>query len=96
MKIAKVNCPVIREALKDRKTFWTLNLYLREFQRTDDGCFTSGMVLRDGALTLHFEVALEDYLFNEEGQEAEALWKFAEKLTGKKCLHWKIVKTIEL
>lgn len=96
MKIAKLNCPIISEALKDRKTFWMLSRYLEGFKRTEDGCFLSRMVPYSGEPTLNFKLVLDDYLFNEEGGEAKALWKLAEKLTGKESIHWTIIKTVEL
>ena len=96
MKIAKLNCPIISEALKDRKTFQMLNVYLESFVRTEDKCFLSRMVPCGDALTLNFKLAIKDYLFNEGDGEAKALWKLAEKLTGKESIHWTIIKTVEL
>lgn len=99
MKIAKVNCPIISEALKDRRTFSTLSCYIEGFggyKRTEDGCFLSEIVQYDNKPTLNLKLSLEDYFFNEEGREAEKLWEFAEKLTGKKNIEWTIIKIVEL
>lgn len=54
------------------------------------------IVQYDNKSTLNFKLSLEDYFFNEEGREAEELWKFAEKLTGKKNIEWTVVKIVEL
>ena len=97
MKLAKLSCPVISEALKDRKTFGMLSLYMEGFagyERTDDECFLSKIVPFEGKPTLNFKLSLEDYFFNEP--ESEELWKLAEKLTGKTDIKWTILKVVEL
>lgn len=98
MKLAKLSCPIISEALKDRKTFGMLSLYIEGFagyERTEDGCFLSEIVPFEGKPTLDFKLSLEDYCFNEPAESKE-LWKLAEKLTGKKNIEWTILKIVEL
>ena len=99
MKIAKLNCPVISEALKDTEKFGVLHMYMcgiGGFERTEEGSFISKIVKYGDTSALQFKLALEDYFFNEEGREADELWKFAEELTGKQNIQWEILKIIEL
>lgn len=94
MKLAKLDCPVISEALKDKELFG-LRCYLSDFKRTPEGYFISQIVNCCGEQALDFKLALEDYFFNEY-QEYEKVWDLAEKLTGKKDIKWKIIKIVEL
>ena len=98
MKLAKVKCSILSEALKDRATFSALSMYLEGisgFSRTEDGCFISKIVPFDGKPTLDFKLCLEDYFFNEP-KEAEELWKFIEKSTGTTKLEWTIINVVTL
>ena len=98
MKLAKVKCSILSEALKDRATFSALSMYLEGisgFSRTEDGCFISKVIPFNGKPTLDFKLCLEDYFFNEP-KEAEELWKFVETSTGKKNIEWTIVNIVTL
>jgi hypothetical protein len=98
MKLAKLSCPIISEALKDRKSFHMLNLYLggvTGYERTEDGCFLTKIVPYGGKPTLNFKLSLEDYFCNED-EEAKQLWKFIEKKTGKASIEWSVIKIVEL
>lgn len=96
MKIAKIKSVVLDKALQDRKNFWTLSLYLGEYNRTEDGCFITEVVKDSDGWTTNLRLSLHDYLFNEEGQEAEKLWELAEKLIGKKTIDFKCINTVIL
>ena len=97
MKIAKLSCPIISEALKDRKIFPSLNLYLGNsgHGRTEDGCFLTDVVSYGEKPTLNFKLVLDDYFFNEE-EEAEQLWQFIKEKTGNTNIEWTVLKVVEL
>lgn len=96
MKIAKIKSVVLDKALQDRKNFWTLSVYLGEYNRTEDGCFISEIVKDTDGWTTNLRLSLEDYLFNEAGQEAEKLWELAEKLIGKKTIDFKCINIVTI
>lgn len=96
MKIAKIKSVVLDKALQDRKSFWTLSLYLREYNRTEDGCFISEIVKDTDGWTTNLRLSLQDYLFNEGGQEADKLWELAEKLIGKKTIDFKCINIVTI
>jgi len=101
MRIAKIKSVVLDKALQDRKNFWTLSVYLGEYRRTEDGCFITEVVKEYGATakdpwTTNLRLSLQDYFFNEERQEVDKLWNFAEKLIGKKTIDFKCINVVEL
>lgn len=96
MKIAKIKSVVLDKALQDRKNFWTPSVYLGEYNRTEDGCFITEVVKDTDGWTTNLRLSLEDYLFNEAGQEAEKLWELAEKLIGKKTIDFKCINIVTI
>lgn len=99
MKLAKVKSVVLDGALKTNE-FPSLHMYIAGFggfERTSDGCFVSKIVKdSDNKPVLDIRLALEDYFFNEEGQEAEKLWEFAENIVGKKFVDIKVINIVSL
>lgn len=98
MRLVKLDCPIISKALEDYNSFRALHMYIAGFtgfERTEDGCFLSKIVKCGDELALDFKLTLEDYFFNEH-KEAEKLWEFAEKMTGKKNITWEVVKVVTI
>jgi hypothetical protein len=96
MRIAKIKSEVLSKALQDRENFWTLSVYLDEYNRTEDGCFVTEVVKDTDGWTTNLRLSLGDYLFNEAGQEAEKLWDLAEKLIGKKTIDFKCINIVTI
>lgn len=96
MRIAKIKSEVLSKALQDRKSFWTLSVYLGEYNRTEDGCFVTEVVKDSDGWTTNLKLSLHDYLFNEAGQEAEKLWELAEKLIGKKTIDFRCINIVTI
>lgn len=98
MKFAKVQSRVLDEALKNPREFSSLYMYFAGFggyERTEDGCFLSKIVLDEGKPTLDMKLSLFDYSFNES-EEFNKLAEFAKKLLGKSVIDFKVVKVVEL
>lgn len=96
MRIAKIKSEVLSKALQDRKSFWTLSVYLGEYNRTEDGCFVTEVVKDSDGWTTNLKLSLHDYLFNEGGQEADKLWELAEKLIGKKTIDFRCINIVTI
>lgn len=85
MVLAKVKMSKEFMEIFNDKEFSMLRLYLSMLKRDGD-CFISEVVDNE----LNLKLTLQDYFFNEKGEEADEFWKRCNKVT------WDIIKVIEL
>ena len=94
MKYFKVSSRVLSEALKDKRKFSVLSLYIGEYQRSD-GYFVS-TEHPNKECVCNLKAALLDFLFNEIGSEEwDALYEIGERILGRKDIDLKLIAVVD-